>query len=41
MEFTDYMLLKLAGLALIAFLLGCFNLLPEQEVTLKPPTEDD
>jgi len=41
MEITDYMLWKLAGLALIAFLLGCFNLLPEQGDSSKPPPGDD
>ena len=41
MEFTDYMLWKLGGLMLIAFLLGCFNLLPEQEGTSKQPIEGD
>ncbi len=40
MEFTDYMLWKLGGLCLLAFLLGCFNLLPEEEQSEKQERED-
>ncbi len=40
MEFLDYMLIKLGGLCLLAFLLGCFNLLPEEEQSEKQERED-
>lgn len=40
MEFTEYMLLKLVALAVLAFLLGLFNLLPTGEQNGKQPDED-
>ncbi len=40
MEFTEYMLWKLAVLSVIAFLLGLFNLLPKEEPNEQLQDED-